>query len=131
GNNLTVTASGTLTIGMGASEGILAAGKTVTLNASGIMEMSGSIITAANLRLFGVGPATGVAFLLDQPNVVSTFAALVSGAVNYHNNSDLLLPVSTVFTTKGINTGGGNLTLLISTSVVPQNAGLIIGTTSG
>src|SRR5262249_16056396 len=56
-NNVTPV-TGPLTIGTGAGQGIAVAGATVDINASGVAEGAGSVITAGGLRLQGTGAFT-------------------------------------------------------------------------
>src|SRR5207237_690943 len=85
GNDVTLTAGGPLIVGTGAGEGIAAGVATVDLNVAGAAENPGSAITAAGLRLRGVG-----AFALEQGNDVTTFAAATAGGpVHFTDVNDL------------------------------------------
>jgi hypothetical protein len=104
--NVTLVATGLLTLGDGNGQGITAGGATVDLNAAGVTENAGSVVAAANLRLQGAGT-----FTLTQGNVVGTLAAAVAGPLSYNNVN--ALTVGTVLGTPGINTNGNNLTLTV------------------
>src|SRR5262249_44156377 len=104
-NNATITTGGLLTIGAGAGEDISANASTVDINAAGISEGVGSIITASKLRFQGTGT-----FTLTQANNVATLAANTTGTVKYTDADSLT--VGTVAGTAGINSGGSLVALI-------------------
>ena len=97
GNDVTLTTGGLLI-----ANNITATGATVDLNAAGVTE-SGGVIISDKLRLQGTGT-----FALGGNNAVTTIAANVTGALTYKDIDGLI--VGTV-TTVGITTGGNDVTL--------------------
>jgi hypothetical protein len=106
GNNVTLV-TGPLTIGTGAGQGIAVAGATVDINASGVAEGTGSVITAGSLRLQGTGT-----FTLAQANAVGTLAANVTGALSFTNGG--ALTIGMVLTTPGITSNNTPVSIIVS-----------------
>ena len=101
-------------------------GNTVDLNAAGISEATGSIITASSLRLQGTGT-----FSLANANTVGTLAANINGTLNYTDAN--ALTIGTVLGTNGLTTSndnvvvsaGGALSLAQAVSVGPADLRLV------
>jgi autotransporter-associated beta strand protein len=120
--NVTSTATGLLTIGSGAGEGITAsgAGSIVDLNASGITEGTGSTVSSTNLRLQGTG-----AFTLGNNNPVATLAANTTGAITFRGGS--ALSVGTVLGTVGITSNNSDVALSVPFGAITLDAGINAG----
>src|SRR5262249_19788618 len=100
GADVTLSAGGLLTIATGGGTGITATGATIDLLTSGAVETPGSVLTAANLRLRGVG-----AFDLGQANRIDTLAAGTAGGPLGFNDANNLT-VGSVLGVNGIGTSG-------------------------
>lgn len=109
GNNVTLNTGGTLTIGNGAGEDIIATAARVVLNPTtgGVTELAGSTVLSNELLLTGAGT-----FLLDQANDVNTVAAGINGDLTLVDIDDLT--VGTVLATAGIATAGHDVRLQAS-----------------
>ncbi len=115
-------ATGLLSIGTGANEGISATTGTVAIFAGGAVEAPGSIITAANLLIVGTGT-----FNLSQNNAVATLAGFVTGSIIYVNGGPLT--VGTVAapagggSVSGLTALTGNIILTVGGGTAPLSIG--------
>ena len=129
--SVTISTTGALTIGDGGGQDILAPAGTVDLNAAGVSEGAGSIVSAASLRLQGTGD-----FDLPEANLVGTLAADVLGTLLLTDADDI--SIGNVLGTAGIATGdvgvdGGFVTINATsgTITVDDPANTTAGTGGG